>query len=135
MFFEWTDKLDVHVDNMNAEHKQIIALMNKMHDEVEKQSPLEEVMKTVADLEAVAKQHFADEEAYLESIHYPGTKQHKEIHTKLLERYAVQKEEFLKSNGQSASQFFSFLKIWLSSHIMGIDSHYGEFSQAKQKTA
>lgn len=52
MFFEWTDKLDVHVDNMNAEHKQIIALMNKMHDEVEKQSPLEEVMKTVADLEA-----------------------------------------------------------------------------------
>lgn len=135
MFFEWNDKLDVHVDAMNNDHKKLIALMNQMHDEVEQKAPNEKVLKTIGELEAFAVKHFSDEEAYLESIKYPGIKQHKEIHTKLLERYAIQKEEFMKSNGQTAPQFFSFLKVWLSSHIMGIDAHYGEFSMTQNKTA
>ncbi len=131
MFFEWNNKLDVHVEAMNDEHKMIIALMNQMHDEVEQKAPHEKVLKTIAELEAFAVTHFSEEEAYLESIKYPGVRQHQEIHKKLLERYAIQKEEFIKSNGQTAPQFFSFLKVWLSSHIMGIDSHYGEFSLTK----
>lgn len=135
MFFEWRNELDIGVEAMNNEHKKLIELMNVIFEKAQANKPRDEVRDAIATLENAAREHFAEEERYLESIGYPGLKQHKEIHKKLLERFAVHVREFNQSEGPLSRQFFDFMKLWLSSHIMGIDKHYGEFSTAKKNVS
>lgn len=135
MFFEWRNELDIGVEPMNDEHKHLIALMNVIFEMAQAHKPKDEIEAAIGTLQIAARDHFAREEVYLESIGYPGLKQHKEIHTKLLERFAVHVREYQQGNGVVPRQFFDFMKMWLSAHIMGIDKHYGEFSTTQDKAS
>ena len=135
MFFEWTRDLDIGVEQMNAEHQRLIAMMNDIYAMTEAGAERGKVAKAIDELAAFAKEHFAREESFMESVNYPGVKQHKEIHVKLLERFSQHVNEFQQGDGTVGKQFFSFLKIWLSSHIQGIDMHYGDHCRQQKRAS
>lgn len=58
------------------------------------------------------------------SIDYPLLDTHKRIHANLLEEFGAHKTNFEKT-GELTTKFFSFLKLWLTAHIQGIDKKYG----------
>lgn len=127
-FFEWTQKLDIGVGEMNDEHKVLIGLMNKLHDLNAKNAATWEIEKALTELGSYTTKHFSDEEAYMAKISYPGLTTHKIIHKDLLEKFGAHVEAF-KTSQKLAPDFFSFLTIWLNAHIQGIDTKYGEFSK------
>lgn len=133
-FFTWNEKLDIGVDHMNDEHKIIVDTMNLLVEMTHAKKPTADIKKVSDDLANYAVGHFSREEVYMQSINYPGTKQHIEIHKKLLERFGKQKVEFDEDPQAHANIFFKFLELWLFSHIQGIDKDYGNFS-GSQKTA
>ena len=122
-FFAWEDRYDLKVDAMNGEHKILINKMNQLHASWEAQG--EDVPERFQDLAAYAVQHFEEEEKYMESIGFPELGVHKQIHKGLLEKVTGYGEQ-LSEKGQLPGEFFDFLKIWLASHICGIDMKYGE---------
>lgn len=129
-YFEWTDKLDLGVDDMNNEHKELIRIMNKLYDRNSQGASKMELQNIISELAAYTVKHFSDEEKYMESIEFPDLKQHKLVHKNLLEKLGSFKENFDANEEKVGDDFFNFLKLWLAAHIQGIDMKYGKFSQS-----
>ena len=122
---EWNSDLDVGVEAMNDEHKQILDLMDRIHDASTAGQTGAPVVKLVDDLAQVTIDHFRDEEIYMEKVGYEGLKTHKLIHKDLLEKYTGYAAEIRAANGVLPEKFLMFLKLWLTAHIKGIDMKYG----------
>jgi hemerythrin-like metal-binding protein len=98
--------------------------MNRLHDQFQAGVGKLQQKKTIEELQKYTVKHFSLEEQYLASIDYPKLEAHKLIHASLLEEFGEHVAAFKKS-GELTSKFFSFLKLWLTAHIQGIDMKYG----------
>ena len=126
-FYDWTPQLDVHVPAMNAQHKQILRLINQLHDETQAKVRPELIALTLGELGRVTVAHFAAEEQHMAAIGFPKLRTHAEIHRQLLEKF----RSFVRIFEQSHSlgdNFFQFLKHWLSAHIQGLDKQYSQLT-------
>lgn len=131
--FKWSSDLDVGVEGMNDDHQRIIEMMNHLYAITSTGAPRQEIEAAVDSLANFAVEHFTREEEFLDSIAYAGTKQHKEVHKNLLQRFAYQRKEFFDAGCPPDSKFFHFLEVWLMSHIKGIDTQYANV--AKQRAS
>ncbi len=128
--FEWdAAKYSVKVPKMDEEHKAIIACMNKLHALDQAKASKEKLRPAIDDLVKVTVKHFGDEEVYMASIGFPDLERHKIIHRNLLDKVTQHKAEF-DATGKLSEEFFVFLKMWLKSHICGIDIKYGTYNRA-----
>ena len=127
--FEWDQaKFTVSVTAMDDEHKKLIALMNALYDVNQKggdKAALKGPLKALVDYTV---KHFADEEAYMASVNFPDLKLHQGIHKSLLDRVGQFAQEF-EAEGKFSEDFFSFLKVWLTAHIQGVDRKYGAYKK------
>lgn len=121
----WDSSLDVGVADMNREHQQILDLMNKIYDAREAGDTGASIITLVDRLAQVTVDHFRDEEAYMEKTGYAGLASHKLIHKDLLEKFTGFADEIKACGGAVPDRFLTFLKLWLSAHIRGIDMKYG----------
>lgn len=126
-YLHWNDDLDVHVDAMNNAHKGLIDLMNQLYDEAQAKKPRTQQGKTLVKLADATTKHFREEEEYMRSIGYADYDKHSRIHRSLLETLAEHRKAF-ERGAELGKPFFHFLKLWLSSHIKGIDVKYGRAS-------
>lgn len=126
VFLEWTkEELGTNVDAMDSQHKILIGIMNKLYEQNQSGADFATLSATVDELVNYTVRHFAEEEAYMESIGFEGLATHKIIHKKLLDEVGGHVSNFKKSGGKVDEKFFNFLRFWLSSHIRGIDQKYG----------
>lgn len=121
----WDNSLDVGVARMNDEHQQILALMNQIYDAREAGRAGPDVIRLVERLGQVTVDHFRDEEAYMQTSGYAGIASHKLIHKDLLNKFTSYAEEIKAKGGDVPEKFLTFLKLWLTAHIRGIDMKYG----------
>jgi hemerythrin-like metal-binding protein len=122
---DWSDKLDVGVDNMNHQHKKILSLMNNLYEAFEQKKEFDQFISILDELKDFTIKHFAEEEAYMESINFEGIQVHTGIHQQLLEKF-TSNYQTITNERKLTQEFFDFLKFWLSSHIQGIDIKYGK---------
>lgn len=123
-YFLWDPtKLSLDVPDMDREHQVLIGHMNRLRQLYEQHAPAAEQGKALQTLAAYTVKHFADEEAYMARVGYPGLKVHQGVHKNLLDRVGQFGEAF-KANGKLGEDLFVFLKMWLSAHICGIDMKY-----------
>jgi len=121
----WDQSLDVGVESMNREHREILTLMNKIFDAAASGQKGAAINSLVAALGQVCAHHFADEEEYMRVMQFPGLQPHKLLHQSLLAKYTQHAAEISAAGGVAGEEFFRFLKFWLSSHIHGVDMKYG----------
>ena len=128
-YFEWTSDLDVGVHEMNCKHQHLIDLMNDFVAKADARDP-EGVKSSLEKLQGYTVQHFKDEEAYMQSIGFTGLASHQRIHQRLLESLAEHAGPIF-AGSMEVNGLETFLKMWLKSHIMGIDSKYGDHAKSK----
>lgn len=124
----WDARFELGVEHMDDEHKGLIELMNKLFDLYEQRAGHATQCAALLELERRTIEHFAHEEAYQESIDYPGRVLHRRVHRSLLERLQGYRQEF-QSSGELSDDFFTFLKLWLSGHIVGVDPKYAKHAR------
>ncbi len=126
----WSPELDVGVEAMNHEHRQILDAMNDVFDSDAAGVTGTAMMAKIARLGEVTTRHFADEERYMDRIAYPGRDGHKTIHAKLLSDFAKHSGAIEAADGKCTREFFQFLNLWLSAHIKHIDRKYGDHANS-----
>ncbi len=125
-FFQWdASKYSVKVKEMDDEHIVLIEKMNKLHEAYERGDGYDILKALLNDFASYTLKHFEDEEEFMRKIRFSGYETHKMIHEKLIRQLKDHLSEF-ESKAELSNAFFSFLKVWLSSHIQGIDMKYGE---------
>lgn len=121
----WEERFNIGVDVIDKEHKKLFKIINKLfafgEDEEKSQWVCKEGIKYFKDH---AVKHFADEEAYMEDIHYNGLKVHKRIHEDFREKTlpALEKElEQTDYDPDAVSHFLGVCTGWLLGHTLTED--------------
>lgn len=125
-FMDWTASLDLGVPAMDAEHKGLVAAMNRIYELGEQGANKATLDQAIQKLAELTTKHFADEEKHMASVGYPDLKTHAVIHKNMLEKFTALYNDFKAGAGKVDRAFYDFLKFWLKSHIMGIDRKYAD---------
>lgn len=125
-YFQWdASKYGINVSAMDYEHEILIGHMNAVHSLHVAQAGRTAIGAALEKLAAYTRKHFADEEAYMARIGFPGLRLHAGVHKQLLARIDEFAAEFART-GALTDDFFIFLKMWLKAHICGIDVKYAQ---------
>ena len=122
---KWSDALSVGVPSLDDQHKKMLGLLNQLHDGMmagKDKMVLGEVLKTLI---ASTTIHFKYEEDVLAQAGYPDGVAHRAEHAELTRQIQNIRREY-ETIGPSAMTIpvMSFLKNWLTAHILGADMKY-----------
>lgn len=126
-FFQWDPaKYSIDVPAMDKEHQQLINIMNKLYDKHTAKASKAGTAPVVKELGEFVVKHFKDEEDYFMKLpDYSKKEIHKKIHADLINKFTTHAQAFEKE-GVLKEEFFTFLKVWLTAHIAGVDMNYGK---------
>ena len=124
----WTDALSIGIEVIDAEHQRLVALINELHDAIEK-GDADHVLGGILDgLITYTIEHFAHEEAMFANSGYGSVSAHIREHEQLT-RQVVDVQTRYRSGATTALslELLDFLKNWLVVHIMVRDRKYAPF--------
>lgn len=130
---------DVGVRRFNDDHRRLLANILDFHEIVEellgrkdKDSDWKKVKGVLAFLESYTVEHFKDEEKLMERNFFPGFKEHKHEHEKLLEKFSRYKRALLQERDILTSVDLKFFLLdWFFNHTGQVDLQYKDFFQEK----
>jgi hemerythrin len=130
-YFTWEEKYSVGVKAIDEQHKKLIDLINTLYEAMRSGKGKEVLTKTIDSLIDYTKYHFDAEEKLMNSHGYPDVLPHKQEHKKLTDQVIQIQEKYRQGNAAVSVELSSFLKDWLSSHILGTDKKYTKFFNDK----
>lgn len=131
MSIAWTPDLSVGVEHIDDQHKIWFEKANGLF-EAGKEHRTKEYINTMLDfLDDYTKQHFKDEEAYMEEIRYPEMDAQKKAHASFVNELAKLKSEYDKTNGNILVILNANKMVinWLTNHIRTMDKKIGEYAK------
>ncbi len=117
---------------VDEEHSQIFDYANQIYAllknpfMVDKYDHIKDLLVKLSDY---AKQHFADEEAYMESINYKRLftqKIHHQQFIEQLDKYDMQVMEDIENQDELIENMLNFVTEWLVQHILEVDMLIGK---------
>jgi hemerythrin len=127
----WTDKLSVNIAEVDMQHKQLVVLINQLHDAMSTGKGKDVLAPVLRSLVAYASTHFATEERLMTQWKYPGLAQHKAAHEAFAQQVGAFRADYEKGVVGLTMGLSTFLRDWLTEHIMGVDQAYAPFLQSK----
>lgn len=123
---KWNDRFNIGVDSIDKAHQRLFSIVSKLltlnEDITKRQHACREGIKY---FKSYTFKHFADEEAYMQSINYSGYAIHKSLHDNMRDKTIPALESELESQNYSKESIQHFLGIcvgWLNAHIM-VEDH------------
>lgn len=125
----WTPSLSVGVTMIDQQHKIWFEKAEKLFEAGKNHQAAEYIGELLNFLDSYTKEHFADEEKYMLSIHYPEYEEQKKAHAAFIAQLAKLRSDYDASGGNilvliNANQM---VVDWLTRHISNMDKKIGEF--------
>lgn len=117
---------------IDEEHAQLFAYANQIYELLQdefvadKYDNIRDLLEKLADY---AKHHFADEEAYMESIQYKKIFTQKVQHQAFvdeLDKYDLDVIDQAENQQEVISNLLTFVTDWLVEHILNLDTQIGK---------
>ena len=115
--FEWKSEYSLGHGDIDGQHQRLFELASHLHAAMTQGKGKESLSKTLADLVAYTRQHFANEERLMQAHHYPEYAEHKAAHDALTARVVEFQKEFDAGRVGMTVELLQFLKDWLRTHI------------------
>ncbi|MDU2066141.1 MAG: bacteriohemerythrin [Sporomusaceae bacterium] len=123
---EWTSNFSVHLSEFDEEHKQLVAMINSLHEAMKSGKGKDSMAALLDKATVYAQKHFAHEEKMMLQYNYPKYKEHKEIHDEFAQK-VTELRGLHDQNLLQANQLLNILREWLINHICNTDMHYSSF--------
>lgn len=131
VLFPWSQKFQVGIGFVDAQHKQLVDIINRLHEAMASGRGKEVLGKTLEELIRYTKAHFAAEEKVLESSGYPEFPQHHAEHERLTLAVLEFHRKLISNELGLSINVMAFLKDWLGQHILNVDMQYAPYLKAK----
>lgn len=122
----WQPEMSVDGDVIDQDHRDLIAMINRFHDEAAEISSGEALVAMLEELWNMAVQHFTREEALQHAIDFPLLEPHRREHESLRRRLEtiidVTNNQGDVDVASLSLSVFALLKTWLVDHLMNSDS-------------
>ncbi|MBI5594357.1 MAG: hemerythrin family protein [Deltaproteobacteria bacterium] len=130
-FFEWKNDYSVGIAKIDDQHKVLVGFLNELFESMQAGKGKNALDSVLTNLVQYTKTHFASEESLMKLYKYPDYEAHKQKHDNMTGHVLELKRQLDSGQISNPIQITSFLKDWLSKHIMGTDKLYGPFLNAK----
>jgi len=114
---QWKDDYSVGIAAVDHEHKELIALINRLHDEWSARREKSSVASFFGDLFAGISAHFALEERFMHEHKYDQLAQHKGDHERLLDEIRDIMDDFEDRADIGAAELAARLEAWFGRHF------------------
>jgi hemerythrin len=128
---EWKDSFSVDIEELDAQHRELLDLINKIGDLADAQDTVKSA--AFGALNAMihyAENHFRTEEGYLKKYSCPAYSQQKLEHEAFVERTFSMAQD-LEEGGLSLGAIILYLEEWYTDHVRGSDQGYKQFLSCK----
>lgn len=128
---EWDDKLVIGINRIDNQHKELIRIVNELHEAMKSGKGNEKAMETVHFLVKYTVDHFVAEEAMMKHYGYPDYSVHKIQHDNLVTDVAELIRQIESGHTLLTVKIANFLADWVKEHIIANDLKLGAFLKAK----
>ncbi len=123
---KWDSNYDVNGSVIDTHHKQIILLLNNLHEAIVQHTTEEELESVLHGLVHYVEHNFKVEEELLRMGDYPYYQEHLLSHQKLTEK--VRDLQFRYDEGEDLTyDMMQFLTDWVMKHILAEDKMYESY--------
>ena len=123
-FITWKNEYSVGNEEIDSQHKKLIEMINELHEAMTQGKGNKMVGEIVLKMVDYSKVHFSAEEKMMQNFKYSGMADHIKEHQAFIAK-AQEYEEQIKSGSFNVSiSIATFLKDWLTNHILKIDKAY-----------
>jgi len=123
----WQDKFSVGVTEMDAQHKQLIAMINQLITEQKTLTTPETIANLLTEMIDYSREHFRAEEYLMSEYGYDRKDKQVQLH----EDFIQKTQEFCSANGIGPNilsvALLEYLQTWLMDHILKEDMQYKAF--------
>ncbi len=128
---EWSEGYSVGIKKMDAQHRQIIEVINELLAMSEDNLQERRLKKVFERLRDYIENHFRDEERLLLEQGYPEYPEQKKEHEAFIDRFCEFQKELLKRRPSVPINIFNFVWDWFAHHIMEMDKKYQSYFAAR----
>ncbi|MDR3580599.1 MAG: bacteriohemerythrin [Oryzomonas sp.] len=125
--FVWDKSFELGIEQFDEHHRHLVGLLNKTYDDFTAGISQESLGSTLDELIDYATYHFAAEEHWMKKHRYPDLQQHQGEHERFSRRVVEIQKDYHGRKAKLSLEVLSFLKDWLSFHILKTDAAYGKF--------
>ncbi len=122
---EFTDDYLIGIELIDNEHKELFRIVdqaNRLVKSYDGASGYDKILDILDNLKEYTKEHFTDEEEYMESIHYEGLEAQRRAHDAFIQKLEnIDLSEIDENPQESLQQLLEFLLGWLVNHILHTD--------------
>ena len=119
---DWSAEFELGIPHIDKEHRDLIALINKLHAEIGKTATSEEIISRLQEIYRQIADHFAHEEEHMREIRYMSYAEHKEDHEILLDDLRDIIEQVEDDGGYPEGRLARDLDYWFSEHFRTHDA-------------
>jgi len=140
-YIEWDDRFDVGISGINEQHKQLIGLINEVHEVIAQTinridlaavSKEASVLISVVDrMDDYAKYHFSTEEYYMSEYSFRGYQSHKKEHEVFIGKVQGFQRDIDRGSTLTLTELEEYLKTWIVHHILKVDHKYARHFKKK----
>ncbi len=130
-FVTWNNSWLVGVKEIDAQHKNLVAILNQLHEAMTRGQGKDVLGAILASLVNYTKAHFTAEERMMHESGYPDIVAHKYEHQQLTAKVVDFQKKFDSGSIGIGVEVMQFLSAWLQGHIKGTDKKYTPYMHAK----
>jgi hemerythrin-like metal-binding protein len=132
---EWTEDMSVGVPELDADHKGLIAVVNRLEASVKDPERRDVVRQCLYALLRYAEIHFKREERVMAACDFPELGHHKDEHRDFVEKIRDLARRFDDEPDETVAtiseQLLDFLKDWFHDHVLIEDMAYRPYAEGR----
>lgn len=127
MKMTWDDKYVIGNARIDSEHQLFLGLISSFSDRLDHGGSIEELSRTLLEIEKYADFHFTSEENMMEDCGYPERGHHSQLHAQLLSSLRNKRHNLLSEGTSSAQAAFDFMFQWFALHTSQEDKKLAKY--------
>jgi hemerythrin len=111
---EWKDEFNLGIEEVDSEHKVLVALINALHDAMLAGTGRADVVEGISEIYTLVSAHFEREEAFMRETRYMAYAEHKEDHEVLLDDLREIIDQVRSGAGYAEERLSADLQFWFN---------------------
>lgn len=129
-FLDWSDRFSIKHKTIDEQHKHLFVCINNIYDELENNAEKDKINASLEELLIESGKHFEYEEILMTKFKYSFLEDHKTQHKELFEILNNICTAYNNDEIEFNWQTLTFLRDWLSNHIITTDKPFGKYLEA-----
>jgi len=129
--FDFDTEFRLGIDSIDNEHIKLVDMLNEVHALLSEGKRDEARQYFNETLSSYVKEHFANEEKFMETIGFPYLDEHKRIHENFKKSFHELKPSIESADETAFRKALNDAFTWIISHIGKTDKKYAAFYLSK----